>query len=315
MMGTPLRSLLFVPGDSERKLAKSRSSHADALVLDLEDSVTQARKPFARDLIAEHLKSRQFAPDTEQWVRINPASSPEALLDLSAIVAGRPAGILLPKSEGPTEVEKISHYLDALEVREGIPVGSTRILPVVTETPRASLSLSRYQDYNLPRLFGLTWGAEDLSAAIGAATNRDDDGRLSLTYRTVRSLTLLAAHASSVEAIDTVYPDYKDLDGLRSSCIASRREGFTGCFAIHPTQVDVINEMFSPSDEEIAYARRIVAAFESEPDVGTVGLDGKMLDKPHLIQAEKVLALRSVLATRQERKPQSATAIPERDGN
>jgi citrate lyase subunit beta/citryl-CoA lyase len=153
-------------------------------------------------------------------------------------------------------------------------------------------------DFTLPRLFGMTWGAEDLSSAVGASTNADDDGRLSLTYRYVRSLTLLAAKACNVESIDTVYPDYKNVAGLRASCNASRREGFTGRFAIHPDQVGVINEAFSPSTEDIAFAEAVVAAFAAAPDIGTVGLDGKMLDKPHLTQAQKVLALRNALATR-----------------
>ena len=298
-MRPPVRSLLFVPGDSERKLEKSRASQADALVLDLEDSVSLARKAIARGLIAEYLKGGQFRRGTSQWVRINPASTPESLLDLAAIVVGRPAGILLPKADGPAEVQKVSLYLDALEVREGLPAGSISILPVVTETARAALSVGDYRNATLPRLFGMTWGAEDLSAAIGAATNADEDGRLSLTYRMVRSLTLLAAKACGVEAIDTVYPDYKNLAGLRASCVASRREGFTGCFAIHPDQVDVVNEAFSPSAEDVAYAERVVAAFAVARDVGTLGLDGKMLDKPHLTQAQRVLALRDALASRQ----------------
>jgi citrate lyase subunit beta / citryl-CoA lyase len=298
-MRPPVRSLLFVPGDSERKLEKSRASQADSLVLDLEDSVAPSRKAFARGLIVEYLKSGQTPHGTSLWVRINPLSTPESLPDLAAVVAGRPAGILLPKADGPVEVENVSLCLDALEVREGLPIGSIAIIPVVTETARAALSINQYPDFKLPRLFGITWGAEDLSAAIGASTNTDDDGRLSLTYRYVRSMTLLAAKACSVEAIDTVYPDYKNAAGLRASCSASRREGFTGRFAIHPDQVGVINEAFSPSAEEVAFAERVVAAFAAAPDIGTVGLDGKMLDKPHLTQAQKVLVLRDALTSRQ----------------
>ena len=297
-MRAPLRSLLFVPGDSERKLEKSTGSSADALVFDLEDSVTEARKAVARDMIAAHLKSGESARGPERWVRINPVSTPEALEDLAAIVPGRPAGIVLPKADGPADVNTVSDYLDALEAREGLPRGDIRIISVATETARASLSLHRYADAKLPRLAGLTWGAEDVSADIGAASNKDDDGRLSLTYRMVRSLALLAARACGAEALDTVYPDFRDLDGLRQTCIAACREGFTGCFAIHPNQVDVINAAYSPSPEVIDHAERVIAAFDANPEAGTVGLDGKMLDKPHLVQAQKVLALRDALTAR-----------------
>jgi citrate lyase subunit beta/citryl-CoA lyase len=300
-----LRSLLFVPGDSERKIEKARSCAADALVLDLEDSVASGRKAVARQIVSEHLKNVAGSPVPAQWVRINALSSTEALLDLASIVGGKPAGILLPKADNPSDVLRVSYYLDALEAREGLAIGSIAVLPVATETARAPLSLALYPDAALPRLYGLTWGAEDLSAALGAATNLDEDGRLSLTYRTVRSLTLLAAKASGVEAVDTVYPNYRDLDGLRRSSIASRREGFSGRFAIHPDQVDVINEAFSPSADDVAFAERVVAAFDAAPDTGTVGVDGKMLDRPHLLQAQKILAMRALFAGRTSvRSPQ-----------
>ncbi len=297
-MTIPVRSLLFVPGDSERKIEKSRASNADGLVLDLEDSVAQARKAIAREMTAVHLKSGNFRQGTAQWVRINPLSTPEALQDLAAVVAGKPAGILQPKVDGPGDVRRLSYYLDALEAREGLPIGSIAILPVTTETACSPFSLGSYHQAALTRLFGLTWGAEDLSSAVGATTNQDEDGRLSLTYRMVRSFTLLAAKACGVEAVDTVYPDYKDTGGLKKSCVASRREGFTGRFAIHPDQVDIINETFSPSADDIAFAERVVAAFASNPDVGTVGVDGKMLDRPHLQQARKVLAMRDAFTSR-----------------
>jgi citrate lyase subunit beta/citryl-CoA lyase len=298
LMSAPLRSLLFVPGDSERKIEKSRASKADALVLDLEDSVAPTRKSVARGMIADLLKTGNFNKGTAQWVRINPVTTPEALLDLAAVVGGRPAGILLPKADGPEDVRRVSYYLDALEAREGLPAGSIVIVPVATETAAAPFSLGLYKDAGLKRLFGLTWGAEDLSAAVGAATNMDEDGRLALTYRTVRSLTLMAAKAAGVEAIDTVYPDFKDTAGFRKSCIAARREGFTGRFAIHPDQVDTINEAFSPSAEDIALAERVVAAFGAVPDSGAISIDGKMLDRPHLQQALKVLAMRDAFARR-----------------
>ena len=298
-MRVPVRSMLFVPGDSERKIEKSRGCNADALVYDLEDSVAAARKPIARQMIAEYLKSGTAGAGVAQWVRVNPLTSPECLLDLAAIVAGRPAGILLPKAEGPADVQRVSYYLDALEAREGVPTGSTGVIPVATEIAQAPFTLGAYADAGLARLFGITWGAEDLSADIGAATNMDDDGQLALTYRTVRSLTLLAAKASRVEALETVYPDFRDTAGLRRSSVAARREGFTGRFAVHPDQVDVINDAFSPSAEDIAFAERVVAAFDARPGVGTVGVDGKMLDKPHLTRAQKVLAMRDAFAARQ----------------
>jgi citrate lyase subunit beta/citryl-CoA lyase len=292
LMTAPIRSFLFVPGDSERKIEKSRGSNADALVLDLEDAVAPSRKSIARDMVAAYLKTGNFRPGTKQWVRINPLTTPEALSDLAAIVAGRPAGILLPKAEGPRDIIQLGYYLDALEAREGIPVGATAILPVATETAGASFSLGSYKHHALPRLFGFTWGAEDLSASIGAATNRSEDGRLSLTYRMARSLMLLAAKACGAQALDAVHVDYRDIAGLKADSVASRREGFTGRFAIHPDQVDPINESYSPSQEDIAIAERIVAAFAAAPEAGTIGVDGKMFDKPHLVQAQKVLAMR-----------------------
>lgn len=297
-MRPAIRSLLFVPGDSERKLAKARTCNADALVLDLEDSVSQERKGFARTLTADYLKSEHSKPGPCLWVRVNPVSGPDALLDLAAIVACQPIGILLPKAEGPPDLERVSFYLDALEAREGLPMGGIAILPVVTETARATLSILDYRARAIPRLFGLTWGAEDLSADIGAASNLDADGQLSLTYRMARSLTLLTAKTCGVEAIDTVFPDFRNLQALNASCVASRREGFSGRFAIHPDQVGVINEAFSPSPEDIALAEKVVAAFASAPGAGTVGLDGRMLDKPHLVQARKILALRDAFASR-----------------
>lgn len=296
-MSSLTRSVLFVPGDSERKIEKSRACNADALVLDLEDSVAPARKAIAREMVAGLLRGGVFKPGTALWVRINPLTTEDALLDLAAVVSGAPTVVLQPKVDGPADVRRLSFYLDALEVREGLPRGSIGVVPVATETAAAPFSLGAYKDAGLTRLYGLTWGAEDLSAAVGAASNLDDDGQLSLTYRTVRSLTLLAAKACAVEAIDTVYPDYRDLAAFRRSCVASRREGFTGRFAVHPDQIDTINETFSPSKEDISFAERVVAAFAAS-ETGVVGVDGKMLDRPHLIQARKVLAMRDAFAGR-----------------
>jgi citrate lyase subunit beta/citryl-CoA lyase len=294
----PVRSFLFVPGDSERKIEKSRASNADAIVLDLEDSVSQTRKSIAREMVAEYLRNGAPRHGVAQWVRINPINTREALDDLAAIVAGKPAGILLPKAESPADVARASFYLDALEAREGLDHGAIQILPVATETAKAPLTLYQYPDAGLVRLFGLTWGAEDLSSALGAASNSDDHGRLDLTYLTVRSLTLLAAKGAGVEAIDTVYPDFRDLDGLKATSKSARREGFSGRFAIHPDQVDVINAAFSPSETEIAYASAVVAAFDAEPGAGVVSLDGKMLDLPHLKQARRLLTMRDAFVSR-----------------
>ncbi len=286
-----LRSFLFIPGDSDRKLAKADDSGADALILDLEDAVAPSNKALARDKVASFLSERPRAGRGGQlWVRINPLDTPLALPDLAAVVRGAPDGLMLPKADGPADVVRLSHYLDALEAASGVAPGSIRILPVATETAIAPFRLGDYAGATLPRLAGLTWGAEDLAAAVGASTNLAPDGQWALTYRLVRSLTLLAAHASGVQAIETLFVDYGDDAGLEASCRAARAEGFSGRIAIHPAQVATINAAFTPSDDEIAFARRVVATFAEAGDAGTVGLDGRMLDIPHLKQARQVLA-------------------------
>ncbi len=282
------RSFLFVPGDSERKLAKAESAGADALVLDLEDSVPASRLESARSMVLDYLKSHPARERLRLWVRINPLATPKALPDLAAIVGGAPDGILLPKVRSSADVGLLSNYLDALETREGIARGSIRILVVATETAEGMFTLGGYAGCS-PRLFGLTWGAEDLSAALGASTNRDESGELDFTYRMARSLCLLGAVAAGVEPIDTTSTDIRDMDSVRHESEAARRAGFTGKIAIHPDQVPVINAAFTPSPEEIAYAKRVVEAFSG--GAGTVALDGRMLDMPHLKQAERVLAM------------------------
>ena len=286
------RSFLFVPGDSERKLARAAGSGADALILDLEDSVASSRKASARAMAAEYLGSAD-PTGPACWVRINPLDTPDALADLAAAVRARPAGIMLPKAEGPEDIVRLGHHLSALEVRDGLAADTIPILPVATETARAVLALYRYAQAVPPRLFGLTWGAEDLSAVLGASNYRRADGRLDATYATVRSLALLAAKACGVAAIDTVYPDFRDTDGLTADTLSARREGFTGRLAIHPDQVAIINAAFSPSAEEVAHAKRVVAAFAADPAAGVISLDGRMLDLPHLKQAQHLLALRN----------------------
>ncbi len=291
-----IRSFLFVPGDSERKLAKGLASAADALILDLEDAVASARKPLARAMVAEFLAAHAAGRTPELWVRINPLDE-GGLDDLVAIVRAAPDGIVVPKTDGPADVLRLSHHLEGLERRDGI-AEPIRILPVATETARGPFRLGDYADVALPRLYGLTWGAEDLSSALGASTNRDPAGGWAFTYRMVRSACLLAAKAAGVEAIETLFADFRDPVGLQASCMAAAQEGFTGRLAIHPDQVGVINAAFMPSDAAVAHARRVVALFEANPEAGAIGLDGMMLDMPHLKQARHVLALHAAYAAR-----------------
>ncbi|MBD3728275.1 MAG: CoA ester lyase [Sphingomonadales bacterium] len=294
-----LRSLLFIPGDSEAKLAKADGCGADAVIIDLEDSVAPERKPAAREITAAFLAARpQGQRGVQLWVRVNPLDSGLTDADLAAIMPHRPCGIMQPKAEGPDCVRELSMKLDALEGRLGLHDTATPIIPVATETPLAPFRLGDYAGAGLSRLAGLTWGAEDLSAALGASTNRGPDGQFAFTYQLVRSLTLMAAHAAGVPAIDTLHADFRDLDGLLASSRAARAEGFSGRLAIHPAQVGPINDGFTPADEEVAHARRVVDAFAANPGAGTVGLDGKMVDRPHLVAAQKVLAA-AVAAQRQ----------------
>ncbi len=285
----PLRSFLFVPGDSEKKLGKVGDSTADALILDLEDAVSENRKPAARELVTEYLSQWEGAAGPQLWVRMNPIDTRHALLDLSAVVAANPAGIMVPKVNGPTDVLRVHHYLEALESASGLEPGRIRLLPVATETAVAPFRLGDYASANIARLYGLTWGAEDLSAALGASTNIGPDGGWAQTYRIVRSMMLMAAHASGVEPVETLYVDVRDNEGLALSSRQARAEGFSGRIAIHPNQVETINTAFTPTAEEVDFAARVVEAFAG--DVGTVALDGKMLDAPHLTAARRVLAL------------------------
>lgn len=290
MTAKPLRSFLFVPGDSEKKIAKIAESTADAIILDLEDSVSLTRKDAARELVGTYLGDNPDRSALPQlWVRINPLDSGQALTDLAAVVASAPAGIMIPKTDGPDDVRQVTHYVQALEAAHGLDDGSIRLLPVATETARAPFRLGDFADAGLDRLYGLTWGAEDLSAALGASTNVDADGRWATTYQVVRSLMLMGARAADAEAVETLYVDIRDPEGLAESSRRARAEGFSGRIAIHPAQVDVINAAFTPSEVEVDFARRVVDAFAGE--TGTVALDGKMLDLPHLKQAQRVLSL------------------------
>lgn len=291
------RSYLFVPGDSEKKLARGGGAGADALILDLEDSVAPDRKALARDMVTEYL-STAGRDGLELWVRINPLDE-GGIDDLVAVVRAGPTGLMVPKADGPEVLERIGAFLDVLERRDGIG-HSIALMPVATETAHAPFSLGRYGTTALPRLRAMTWGAEDLSTAIGARTNKDKNGEWAFTYRLVRSLCLLAAKAADVSAIETLYADFRDEPGLIESCEEAAREGFTGRIAIHPAQVAAINAAFTPSEAELAHARRVVEAFEAAPGTGVVGLDGMMLDIPHLKQARAVLAQAEALARREK---------------
>jgi citrate lyase subunit beta / citryl-CoA lyase len=282
-----IRSFLFVPADSERKLARGLESGADALILDLEDSVAAANRPTARKLAREFLHAHDSSR-VARYVRVNPLASGLALDDLAATVAGRPDGILLPKCV-PDDVRTLDHYLSAFEVAAGHKVAATRIIAIATETAEAVFALGHYAGSS-PRLEAITWGAEDLSACIGG-NNRTLDGAYDGPYQLARSLCLLAAAAAGVAALDTIYTDFRDPDGLRAECVAAKRSGFTGKMAIHPAQLAAINETFSTSAEERDWAARVVAAFAANPDAGTLALDGKMIDKPHLVLARRLLGL------------------------
>lgn len=287
------RSLLFVPGDSGRKLAKARGAGADALIIDLEDAVVRSELPEARTRTRDFLASR---PDTECWVRINPLDSKEALQDLRQIMPGKPAGIVLPKPAAAADAVRLGKLLDVLEEEQGIEAGTTRVLPIVTERPEALFRLGEYSGASA-RLAALTWGAEDLAAALGAAANRDAGGNWLPPYQLARSLCLLAAAAAGVPAIDTVYTDFRDPGGLARYAADARRDGFRGMLAIHPDQVPVINAAFMPDAREIEHARQVVALFAGNPQAGTLSLDGRMIDRPHLVQARRILQIAAGGAT------------------
>lgn len=294
------RSYLFVPADSERKLAKATAAGADALILDLEDSVAPAEKSGARKLAANFLKEHGNA-GSELWVRINPIDGDNAQLDLAAIVAAAPAGIVLPKARSVDDVQELAGVLDRLEEQHGLSAGQTRIMALCTERPEALFSLRGYTPAP-SRLAGLSWGAEDLSSALGASMTRDAEGNWLPVYELARSLCLLAAAAAGVASVDTVYTDFRDLDGLQRYAANARRDGFAGMLAIHPAQVGIINDAFNPSAAEIERAHKVVAAFADNPAAGTLGLNGEMIDRPHLLQAERLLEVAARQAERKEKK-------------
>ena len=283
-----LRSLLFVPGDSEKKFAKASQTAADVLILDLEDSVAPTVKAEARGIVAGWL-DRASEVGAALFVRPNPLDSGLIDDDLAAVVRPGVAGLLVPKANGAGDIAEIARKLDRLEAAAGMAPGTVKIAVVATETPLAMFNLGSYAPPH-PRLVGLTWGAEDLGAAIGATDNKEADGSWTFPYQVARAQCLFAAAAAGVVPIDTLHANFRDADGLEADCRKARRDGFLGRIAIHPDQVDTINRCFSPSAEEVAQARRIVDAFAANPELGTIGIDGKMYDIPHLKAAHKMLA-------------------------
>jgi len=287
-----IRSWLFVPGDSDKKLTKARDNEADALILDLEDSVSDARQDVAREMVCAYLKTHTDRSRQQLWVRINPLDNDLSLPDLAAVMPGAPDGICLPKVYSAEDVNTLCNYLSALEAREGLEQGSTKILCVATETAASLLTFHTYLEGVSDRLMGMTWGAEDLSAALGASDNmHPTSGFYDDPYLMAKSLCLAACRAVDVQPVGVVYVNFRDEDGLRTDSLRDRKAGFIGKIAIHPAQTPIINSAFTPTAEEIDYARRVVDMFEQNPGLGTVGLDGKMLDMPHLKQARNVLDL------------------------
>jgi len=284
-----MRSWLFVPGDSEKKLKKALSCGADVLIIDLEDSVPVDAKPAAREISASFVAAGAGRSVPKLYVRVNAFDTGMTTSDLEAVMPSAPNGIVLPKACGRPDGDRLSALLDELETGCGLPRGSTTMLPIITETAASVMAAPTWNE-PLARLGGLTWGAEDLSADMGVANPRDGDGAYGDVFRHARLMTLLAAGAGEIDAIDTVYIDFRDTDGLKNECDEAARDGFTGKLAIHPAQVPTINEAFSMPEREVADAEKVIAAFAENPDAGVVGLDGKMLDRPHLRRAERILA-------------------------
>jgi citrate lyase subunit beta / citryl-CoA lyase len=282
-----MRSLLFVPGDDERKISKALDCAADALILDIEDAVAPQRKAAAREVCASVLRS--VKTPKALFVRMNALDTADAIPDLKAIVAARPFGIVLPKSRDGDDVRRLSGILDRVEAQQGEGAGAIRILPIVTETAASLFGLGTYAQPGIPRLCGMMWGGEDLAADIGALANRDANGRYTAPYELARALCLLGAAAACVLPVDAVYTDFRDAAGLKAEALEGLRCGFGAKAAIHPAQVDVINEAFTPSRSDVERAQRVVAAFDAAGGGGVAALDGRMLDRPHLRGAQRVL--------------------------
>ena len=294
-----IRSWLFVPGDSERKLEKAKDNPADALILDLEDSVSNDRQEIARQMVREYLTTRSDRTRQQLWVRVNPLDTELALPDLAAVMPGAPDGIILPKTYSAKEINTLCNFLSALEAREGLALKSTRIVNVATETAASLVTFHTYLDGVSKRLAGMTWGAEDLAAALGASDNiNPDTGLYDDPYLLAKSFCLAAARAIDVHPVGVVYPNFKDLEGFARDCQRDRKAGFIGKILIHPAQAEIANEAFTPSTAEVEHAEKVIAAFAANPGVGVVALDGMMLDMPHLKQAKNTLALAEQIASR-----------------
>jgi citrate lyase subunit beta/citryl-CoA lyase len=285
-----MRSLLFVPADAPKKLDKAMTSGADAVIVDLEDSIAPDRKGAARETAAAFVREAMTAATRPRLlVRVNGLSTGLTDDDLDAVIPARPDAIMLPKAEGAASIIHTDAKLAAREAIAGLPTGHTRIVAIATETAQALFVAGTYRGASR-RLSGLTWGAEDLSAELGAEANRDADGNFLDPYRLARAICLAAAAAAEVQAIDTVHLDFRNDTALRRECEDARRDGFTGKMAIHPSQVAAINEVFTPTAAAIAHARTVVAAFAAQPGAGTIGIAGRMYDRPHLAIAERLLA-------------------------
>lgn len=284
-----LTSLLFVPADSEKKFEKAKAIGADGLILDLEDAVAPASKAAARQTLSGWIDASATGRDWSFWVRVNPLDSGLTADDLKAVVRPGLDGIVLPKANGGQDVATLSSMIDPLEAAAGMPTGHVKIIVVATETAAAMFNLGSYAPAH-PRLAALTWGAEDLAAVVGATANKEADGNWTQPYQLARSLCLFAAASAEVPALDTLYANFRDPEGLEASCRVSRRDGFAGRLAIHPDQVAGIRRAFSPGEADLELARRIVAAFDENSGLGTIGIDGKMYDIPHLKQARRTLA-------------------------
>ena len=285
------RSWLFAPGDSDKKMQKATDGSADIVIFDLEDAVAPEAKASARQMVGAFLLAQPAEAKHRLWVRVNPLDGEHTLKDLAAIMPGRPGGIMLPKAFGRQDVELLNNYLSALEVANSIEQGSTKVIVLVTETAEGMYTTGDYK--GAPRVVAMTWGAEDLADALGASENRNTDGSYSFTYELARSFCLMGASVAGVLPVETIQGDFRDLDGLRKRAQKVRQDGYRGMLAIHPAQVEVINEAFTPTAEELAAAQEIVDIFAANPGAGTIGYNGAMLDRPHLARAQALLALAS----------------------
>jgi len=279
--------MLFVPGDRPERFGKAEASGADAVILDLEDAVAAAQRPMARAAIGAHL--RQSSRPVPLWVRINPVDSADALADLAAIIAQKPDGLLLPKARNGLDVARLDHWLEALEASHGLTIGGIKIIPMITETAGAMLQLASFASLP-PRVVGVTWGAEDLAAELGAEMSRDEGGRYEMPYQMASAGCLFVAAAAQVAAIDTVDTEITDITAVEQRARLSRRSGYVAKLAIHPAQIPALHAAFTPSAAELAHAEAVIAAFAKDPGVGALRVDGKLVDRPHLLQAERLLA-------------------------